>query len=147
MKLAENSGILIIFRRNSKSFFRLFSEDNVPCFVLIITTRRFRWLPKRNFRKKFENKILNWNRILSKARWYFPQSAMMITTIIEQQLRTAATKSVGTTRIFLVIFFIYKMILWIFLGSKYSLEHGQKTVWKIRKIRKKLKPLENEGFH
>ena len=134
MKLAENSGILIIFRRNSKSFFRLFSEDNVQCFVLIITTMCFPTLPKRNFRKKFKNKILNWNRILSKGRWYFPQSVMMITTIIEQQPRTAATKIVGTTRIFFVIFFIYKMILWIFLGSKYRLEHRRKTFWKIRKI-------------
>ena len=136
MKLGKNLGILIIFRRNSKSFFRLFSEDNVQCFVLIITTMCFPTLPKRNFRKKFKNKILNWNRILSKARWYFPQSAMMITTIIEQQLRTAATKSVGTTRIFFVIFFIYKTILWIFLGSKYSLEHGRKTFWKYEKFEK-----------
>ena len=141
MKLGENSGIIIIFRKNfsefrqnSISFFRFFCVDNIIFFVLIITIRCFPTLPKSNFRKKYENKILNWNRILSKARWYFPQSAMMITTIIEQQLQTAATKSVGTTRIFLVIFFIYKMILWIFLGSKYSLEHGRKTFWKIRKI-------------
>ena len=74
MKFGENSGILIIFRKNFsgfrqnlKSFFRFFCEDNIIFFVLIITIRCFPTLSKRNFRKKFENKILNWKRISSKT--------------------------------------------------------------------------------
>ena len=74
MKLGENLGIIIIFRKNfsefqqnSKSFFQFFCEDNIIFFVLIITIRCFPTLSKRNFRKKFENKILNWKRISSKT--------------------------------------------------------------------------------
>ena len=66
MKNWSTSGYQNIYTK-TKSFFRFFCEDNIIFFVLIITIRCFPTLPKRNFRKKFENKILNWNRISSKT--------------------------------------------------------------------------------
>ena len=66
MKNGSTSGYQNIYTK-TKSFFRFFCEDNIIFFVLIITIRCFPTLSKRNFRKKFENKILNWKRISSKT--------------------------------------------------------------------------------